>query len=88
MSPEAAARVAAGDNPKGDVVAVARIAAIQAAKRADEVIRLCHQMPLSHVDPQIAIDADEGSVTIVVETRTIHRPGSRWRRWSRAPSAR
>jgi cyclic pyranopterin phosphate synthase len=74
MSPEAAARVAAGDNPKGDVVAVARIAAIQAAKRTDELIPLCHQLPLSHVDPQIAIDP-AGSVTIVVETRTTHQTG-------------
>jgi cyclic pyranopterin phosphate synthase len=75
MSPEAAARVIAGDNPKGDVVAVARIAAIQAAKRTDELIPLCHQLPLSHVDPQIAIDAAEGRVTIVVETRTTHQTG-------------
>ena len=75
MSPEAATRVARGDNPKGDVVAVARIAAIQAAKRTDELIPLCHQLPLSHVDPQIAIDAAQGRVTIVVETRTTDRTG-------------
>ena len=75
MSPEAAARVAAGDNPKGDVVAVARIAAIQAAKRTDELIPLCHQLPLSHVDPQLAIDPDEGTVTLIVETATTERTG-------------
>jgi cyclic pyranopterin monophosphate synthase len=75
MSPAAAARVVAGDNPKGDVVAVARIAAIQAAKRTDELIPLCHQLPLTHVDPQIVIDAAAGSVTIVVETRTSHQTG-------------
>jgi cyclic pyranopterin monophosphate synthase len=75
MSPEAASRVVRGDNPKGDVVSVARIAAIQAAKRTDELIPLCHQLPLSHVDPQIAIDASEGRVTIVVETRTTDRTG-------------
>ena len=75
MSPEAASRVVSGDNPKGDVIAVARIAAIQAAKRTDELIPLCHQLPLSHVDPQIAIDPAEGSVTIVVETRTTHQTG-------------
>ena len=75
MSPEAAARVVAGDNPKGDVVAIARIAAIQAAKRTDELIPLCHQLPLSHVDPQIGIDAEAGTVTIVVETRTTHQTG-------------
>jgi cyclic pyranopterin monophosphate synthase len=75
MSPAAAARVAAGDNPKGDVVAVARIAAIQAAKRTDELIPLCHQLPLTHVDPQLTIDAAEGTVTLVVETATTDRTG-------------
>ena len=67
--------IARGGARKGDVLGVARIAAIQAAKRTDELIPLCHQIPLSHVDPQIAIDADEGSVTIVVETRTTHQTG-------------
>ena len=75
MSPEAAARVAAGDNPKGHVAAVARIAAIQAAKRTDELIPLCHSLPLTHVDPSIAIDAEAGTVTLVVETRTTDRTG-------------
>jgi cyclic pyranopterin phosphate synthase len=75
MSPAAAARVAAGDNPKGDVVAVARIAAIQAAKRTDELIPLCHQLPLTHVDPQVTIDPQAGTVTLVVETATTDRTG-------------
>src|SRR3954454_8866757 len=57
MSPAAAARVAAGEDPKGGVVAVARIAAIQAAKRTDELIPLCHQLRLTHVDPELTIDA-------------------------------
>jgi cyclic pyranopterin phosphate synthase len=75
MSPAAAARVAAGENPKGDVIAVARIAAIQAAKRTDELIPLCHQLPLTHVDPQVTIDAAAGTVTLVVETATTDRTG-------------
>ena len=75
MSPEAAGRVARGDNPKGDVAAVARIAAIQAAKRTDELVPLAHSLPLTHVDPEIAIDPAAGSVTIVVETRTTDRTG-------------
>jgi cyclic pyranopterin phosphate synthase len=75
MTPAAAARVAAGDNPKGDVIAVARIAAIQAAKRTDELIPLCHQLPLTHVDPQVTIDPQEGTVTLVVETATTDRTG-------------
>jgi cyclic pyranopterin monophosphate synthase len=75
MTPAAAARIAAGDNPKGDVVAVARIAAIQAAKRTDELIPLCHQLPLTHVDPQVTIDPHAGTVTLVVETATTDRTG-------------
>ncbi len=75
MSPEAAARVQSGDNPKSDVVAVARIAGIQAAKRTDELIPLCHQLPLTLVDPQVAIDPAAGTVTLVVETRTTDRTG-------------
>ena len=75
MSPGAAAKVAAGDAPKGDVAAVARIAGIQAAKRTDELIPLCHQLPLTQVDPQIVVDPSEGTVTIVVETRTTDRTG-------------
>jgi cyclic pyranopterin monophosphate synthase len=75
MTPEAADRVARGDNPKGDVTAVARIAAIQAAKRTDELIPLCHQLPLTHVDPQVQVDAATGTVTLTVETRTTDRTG-------------
>ena len=75
MSPGAAARVARGDNPKGDVAAVARIAAIQAAKRTDELIPLAHSLPLTHVDPEIAIDPAAGTVTVVAEARCAERTG-------------
>src|SRR6476620_12272365 len=84
MSPQAAARVAAGDNPKGDVAAVARIAAIQAAKRTDELIPLAHSLPLTHVEPTVTVDAPQGLVTLVCEARVA----ARWRSttWSRASS--
>jgi cyclic pyranopterin phosphate synthase len=75
MSPEAAARVAAGDAPKGDVAAVARIAGIQAAKRTDELIPLAHSLPLTHVDPAISVDPEAGTVTVVAEARTNDRTG-------------
>ncbi|HEX6714911.1 MAG TPA: cyclic pyranopterin monophosphate synthase MoaC, partial [Thermoleophilaceae bacterium] len=56
MKPETAALVAAGDLPKGDVVATARIAGIQAAKRTAELIPLCHPLPLSFVDVEVLVD--------------------------------
>jgi cyclic pyranopterin monophosphate synthase len=75
MSVAAAERVAAGDNPKGDVASVARIAAIQAAKRTDELIPLAHSLPLTHVDASVAIDAEAGTVLLVTEARTTDRTG-------------
>jgi cyclic pyranopterin monophosphate synthase len=71
MSPDTAARVVAGDLPKGDVVAVARIAAIQAAKRTAELIPLCHPLPLSHADCDVCVDPDAGTVTLTAQARTI-----------------
>jgi cyclic pyranopterin monophosphate synthase len=75
MSPEAAARVVAGEAPKGDVTGVARIAAIQAAKRTDELIPLAHPLPLTHVDVRFEIDEAAGTVTLVAEARTTSRTG-------------
>jgi cyclic pyranopterin monophosphate synthase len=71
MSPETAARVVAGDLPKGDLVGVVRIAAIQAAKRTADLIPLCHQLALSHADCDVVVDADAGTVTVVTEARTV-----------------
>jgi cyclic pyranopterin phosphate synthase len=75
MAPATAARVLAGDMPKGDVVAVARLAAIQAAKRTAELIPLCHQLPLSHADCDVSIDAEAGTVTLVTQAKTVHGTG-------------
>jgi cyclic pyranopterin phosphate synthase len=75
MKPETAALVEAGDAPKGDVVAVARIAGIQAAKRTAELIPLCHPLPLSFVDVSVEIDAAAGLVTLTTEARTSGQTG-------------
>jgi len=58
MSPATRDRVVAGDLPKGNVVEVARIAGIQAAKRTSDLIPLCHPLPLTRVDVQVEADAD------------------------------
>ena len=75
MSPQTAALVAEGAAPKGDVIGVARIAGIQAAKRTAELIPLCHQLPLSFVDVDIEVDASTGIVTLVAEARTSAQTG-------------
>ncbi|MGI8846127.1 MAG: cyclic pyranopterin monophosphate synthase MoaC [Thermoleophilaceae bacterium] len=70
MDPATAAKVAAGDMPKGDVIATARIAGIQAAKRTADLIPLCHPLPLSFVDVAISVDAEAGVVRLTAEART------------------
>jgi cyclic pyranopterin phosphate synthase len=75
MSQATAERVAAGDAPKGDVATVARIAAIQAAKRTDELIPLAHSLPLSSVEPTVTVDTANGTVTLVCEARVAARTG-------------
>ena len=68
MSPQTAARVSAGELPKGDVAAVARIAAIQAAKRTSELIPLCHPLALSQIDCEITIGPDSVVLDTVART--------------------
>jgi cyclic pyranopterin phosphate synthase len=70
VSPETAAMVSAGDAPKGDVIGVARIAGIQAAKRTSELIPLCHPLALSYVGVEGAIDIDSGEIELTAEART------------------
>ena len=70
VSPETAAKVAAGDAPKGDVIGVARIAGIQAAKRTSELIPLCHPLQLSYVGVEGSIDAEAGEIELIAEART------------------
>ena len=75
MTPATAERVAAGDAPKGDVLGVARIAGIQAAKRTGELIPLCHPIGLDHVDVDAALDAAEGTVTLTATAAVTARTG-------------
>jgi cyclic pyranopterin phosphate synthase len=75
MSPDTAALVKSGSGPKGEVVAVARIAGIQAAKRTAELIPLCHPLPLTFVDVVVTVDAGAGTVTLDAEARTSAQTG-------------
>ena len=66
MAPTTTARLR--ELPKGDALAVARIAAIQAAKRTSELIPLCHQLPLSVAEVDFAIDGEGVAIEAAVET--------------------
>ena len=75
MAPATAALVEQGAAPKGDVIGVARIAGIQAAKRTAELIPLCHPLPLSFVDVDIQVDSGTGEATVTAEARTTGQTG-------------
>lgn len=68
MSAEAAAAIAAGAVAKGDVLAVARVAGIMAAKRTSELIPLCHPLPLSKVTIDLSVEAEGVSAIATVAT--------------------
>jgi cyclic pyranopterin monophosphate synthase len=70
VTSETARLVAAGDAPKGDVLATARIAGIQGGKRTSELIPLCHPLALSYLGVDGTIDVDGGAITLTAEART------------------
>ncbi len=73
MSAAAREAIAAGSVAKGDVLAVARIAGIMAAKRTSELIPLCHPIALSSVE--VALDVDAGGVACTATARTSGQTG-------------
>ena len=64
-----------GAMKKGDVLAVAQVAGVMAAKRTSELIPLCHPLPLTQVDVQIELDQDLPGVRITATARTIGKTG-------------
>ncbi len=75
MQPATLAAIAQGSAKKGDVLGVARIAAIQAAKRTSELVPLCHPLPLTHVQVELAIDETACAVHCTVQAETLGRTG-------------
>jgi cyclic pyranopterin phosphate synthase len=75
MQPATLALIAGGGAAKGDVIGIARIAAIQAAKRTSELVPLCHPLPLTRVAVDFEIDAPASAVHIRVQAETVGRTG-------------
>ena len=73
MSAEAAQAIAQGAVAKGDVLAVARVAGIMAAKRTSELIPLCHPLPLTKVTIDLTVEAD--GVAAIATVATTGRTG-------------
>ena len=68
MSAEAAAAIGAGTAKKGDVLAVARVAGIMAAKRTSDLIPLCHPLPLTKVEIDLVVDQTGVTATATAST--------------------
>ena len=75
MQPATLALIASGTAKKGDVIGIARIAAIQAAKRTADLVPLCHPLPLTRVAVEFALDEAASEVQCTVQAETLGRTG-------------
>jgi cyclic pyranopterin phosphate synthase len=75
MLPATLEQIASGTAKKGDVLGVARVAAIQACKRTADLIPLCHPIPLTRVAVEFEIDQAANAVQCVVTAETTGRTG-------------
>src|SRR5688500_14996943 len=71
MKPEVLRMIVTGQIPKGDVLAVARIAGIMAAKKTPELIPLCHPLPISKVTVDFELGPDTVDIFATVKTRGV-----------------
>ncbi len=75
MRAETLRKIIEGDTVKGDVLGVARIAAIQGSKRTAELIPLCHPIALTKVSVDFEVHRDENSVECIAVAETVGRTG-------------
>lgn len=75
MQPETLRLIREGAIKKGDVLTIARIAGIMAAKRTSELIPLCHPIPLTKIDVELTLDETASAVRIQATARTIGKTG-------------
>lgn len=75
MSDATLSMIVQGEHRKGDVLGIARIAAIMASKRTSDLIPLCHPIGLTHVEVEFAIDDTASSISAKVRTETRSQTG-------------
>jgi cyclic pyranopterin phosphate synthase len=72
-SPSTLAAIRGNTVPKGDPLAVAKVAAVQAAKNTSQIIPYCHPLPIDYVSCNFDLGAD--SITVVVEVKAVYKTG-------------
>ena len=75
VKPATLSAVRAGHMAKGDVLGVARLAGIMAAKRTSDLIPLCHPLRITGVDVTFALDAKRSSIAVEARVRTVDKTG-------------
>ncbi|WP_163834884.1 cyclic pyranopterin monophosphate synthase MoaC [Spartinivicinus ruber] len=75
MQPATLEMIMAGTHKKGDVLAVARIAGIQAAKRCSDIIPLCHPLMLTSVNVQLLPEPEQQQVRVIAECKVTGQTG-------------
>lgn len=75
MRPETLALIRQGEMEKGDVLTVAQVAGIMAAKRTPDLIPLCHPLPLTDVELDLHPDEETSSIQITATVKTIAKTG-------------
>jgi cyclic pyranopterin phosphate synthase len=75
MQPETLTLIQSGSAKKGDVLGIARIAAIMAAKRTSDLIPLCHPLALTRVTVEFSIDGDANAVDCTAQVETFGKTG-------------
>jgi cyclic pyranopterin phosphate synthase len=75
MQPSTFELIAGGQAEKGDVIAVARVAAIQGAKRTAELIPLCHPLPVTRVAVEFELDEAKSEVRCIAQVETVGQTG-------------
>ncbi len=76
MSPQTLTAIRDQTTPKGDVLSVAQLAGVMAAKRTADLIPLCHPLPLSFIGVELQAGEDSASVEIEATVRTIGQTGA------------
>ena len=75
MKPETLRLITDGKVPKGDVLTLARVAGIMAAKRTGELIPLCHPLNITSVDMEFALDKKKNKIDIEARVKTSGQTG-------------
>lgn len=75
MRPETLKLIQSGALKKGDVLTVAQLAGVMAAKRTSDLIPLCHPLPLTHIDVELTLDPGLPGVQLTATARTVAKTG-------------